>query len=769
MPLSVAGGEFSLAEKGRTEYEIVIPEKALPATKKAAEILADTLNRETGADFHIVTQIRKNGKYIFLEKAPDGTGKLSEDEYVYSSKDGNIYLYGEGIHGAFNATITFMEDHLGWRWFSAYDSPVIPRRTTLVLKDFSTTRRFLFPYRARTSSEFVFFHGCNMQLQEWNEFCMKRYGNYEYDSRIISKKFWPVFIHVGYQYLPPFKREDIRGDFLEPWLPKWDYAKDHPEFYAMDSTGSRKPFIHLCWSNRELRKTYMDIIEKQLSMTRDNSIVTVDTGDDAIRGRLCCCPECRKLEKKYDSLVGPVLDFSIELAEHLQRTHPGVIVALDVFRRDPERGDRYTLPKLQGGRLPDNCMPIVPNKEFINRPIEPEFYESLCALRKVVSKLMLWTYPQPFGLTDYIPFSNLGIQVANLKKIKDLVTYEFNETGAKRRLTFNQLSLYVILHLYKNPNADVDQLIREYTNGRYGNAAPLVRKYHAELEDACANWKYGINYDYSIHDFETTFGYLTPERMLRWQMMFDEMTTLAKDNRNVLNAVNYLRISLDYATLALWKKLNAFSPDYFNEASKFAERLNKNRELMGRNPSIDARVDKSVSDMLFRISLLGKEKSLPPQFADFPASDVVRLTPVNAWFQSGHTEIPGIVKDDSAAFGFGCTIAKPDLPFHVGIYHQSTMTRALDLALYEDDLSAGEYKLYKMGETVLTQNTLLWFSSKSWMTQAQLGHYWDSNNTTRIWTCYISLKFPKDYSGKDTDIVLCDQIILIAKRPDKKK
>lgn len=69
-----------------------------------------------------------------------------------------------------------------------------------------------------------------------------------------------------------------------------------------------------------------------------------------------------------------------------------------------------------------------------------------------------------------------------------------------------------------------------------------------------------------------------------------------------------------------------------------------------------------------------------------------------------------------------------------------------------------------MGDTIITQNSLFWFSGRSWCTSVNLGKFWDSNNTTQKWTAYVSLKFPKDYEGRDTDIVLCDQIILVKKK-----
>lgn len=776
----LSASEIVLAEKGKTRYSILIPEKPQDATRLAAQTLRKVLKAKTGAEFSVVSKPVKDGKYIVLEKAPEKklfSGKkqmsdLKEDEYVFCSQDKNIYLYGEGIHGAFNAAVDFMENHLGWRWFSVYDKPVIPKADTIKLNDFYTVRRFLFPYRMRTASEFVFFHGCNMRIQEKNDFSLRRYGRYYYNPLIKSKKFWPVMVHSCLQYIPPFKpkAQSLKGDFRESWLPKWDYEKTNPDFFAMQTNGSRKPFLHLCWSNKELRKVFLEVLEKQFAVTGEDVIITIDTGDDAITGPTCICSNCQVLREKYKSLSGPHLDFVLEVARLYKTKHPKALINTELFRRDPKKGGRYEMPDFGGKKLPDNIILGAANKEFINRPIDhpdcKDFYERLKSIRRLTKNVYLWSYPQPFSLTELIPFSNLHIQIENLKKVKDYVNIHFDETGAESRLTFNQLQLYVILHLIRNPAADPEQLIREYTDGRYGPAAELVRAYQKELEEACCNWKYGISYDYSVPDFDTTFGYLTPERMLRWQKMFDQMTELVKGDREKSRAVKYLRLSLDYSTLATWIRNRKHAPDYFKDPQAVADRFFKNRQEVRPWSSVFAAETKRVKDMLFKISLYGQEKPLPAPFDKLPSADVIRLMPNN---HRGTKAVPEIVGDKDAAFGYAATVHKPDLPFCFGIYYSDLKQNGPRLSLEEDDLPVGKYKVIKLGETIITRDTLFWFSGRSWLTSCNLGGYWDSNNTTQKWIAYASLKFPENYQGKDKDIVLCDQIILVKKNASGKK
>ena len=770
--------EIVLAEKGRTRYSILIPEKPQDATRLAARTLQEVLKTQTGAEFPVVSTPAKDGKYIVLEKAPgkklfSGTKQmadLKEDEYVFCSRDGNIYLYGEGIHGAFNAAVDFMEDQLGWRWFSAYDKPVIPKRETLKLQAFETVRRFQFPYRMRMYGNFVFFHGCNMMTEERNQFCKARYGRYMFDPLIRSKKFWPVFVHTNYLYIPPFKvsPQALKGDFRESWLPVWEYAKSHPEYFAMDAKGSRKPFIHLCWSNQELRKTYRAVLEKQIAVSGENCIIAIDNGDDAACGVLCYCPGCVKLVKKYRSLAGPSFDFALETARLYQKTHPGVLIVTPVVRRNPAKGNRYEAVDPGREPVPANLIGNVCNKEFINRPIDhPDcrnFFEILKTAWKRVGKLYLWSYPHPFQLTDFVPFSNLHIQVENLKKVQPYVAIHFDEVNESKRLSFCDLELYVILHLIKNPDADVEKMIKEFTEGRFGKAGKLVRTYQKELEDACSAWKYGINYDYGVHDFDMALGYLTPERLLRWEKMFDQMLSLVKNDQEKTRAVRYLRISLDYAVVSTWLRCKKLDPVYLKDPKFFADRMLEAAETLRPHPA-NARMRKHIKDVLFILSMSSEVKPLPAPFDKVPSSDIIRTMPINTWYTHGRKmPIPGIVKDKDAAYGFAYTVHRPDLPFQMGIHHFAIKKDGPRLMLEEDDLVLGRYHIYKLGDTHITQKSMFWFSARSWATNLEMGRYWDSNNTTQMWTAYASLKFPENYEGKETDIVLCDQIFFVKKK-----
>lgn len=759
---------FHLAQNGKTTYQIVTPKNPIPGTSLAADTLAKNLKLKTGADFDVVTEMKDGVDHIFVGIAPKSNGStttdpanLEEDEYVTLSEDGDVYLYGEGPHGAFNAVMDFLETRLAWRWFDYYDEPIIPPAKTVTLEEFSKKGGFIFPYRIKSASrDFYFFHGANMGYTEWNEKALKKYGKPLFDTRIQSKKITPVFVHSCYGYIPPDPKRQTHKVALN-WVPNKNFLKTHPEFFALRKNGTRNPYLHLCWSNKDMRGVFSLLLEEQLKRSGPNCVLVIDTGDDANRGPTCRCEACQALAKKYGTLAGPHLDYVFDVAKLFAEKHPEAIIRTEINRLDPGKEYTYKIPILPDGMsFPDNINLFLANKGYINRPIDhPDngnFYDALKRARELTPNISLWSYPHPFFQIDLMPFTSLRLQVENFKKIKDFVTTHFDETGFFM-YSFNGLETYVITKLWKNPDADVDKLIKEYTEGRYHAAAEDVRTYQADLEDACVNWKHPMNYSYSAPDFKKEFAYLTPERMLRWQKLFDGMMRKTKGDVFAQKNLGHLRISLDAATLARWHALVRFDRNYFKDAKLVHDRLESNRTRQWHPCSKTHK--NMIDEWMFIIDIGDNVKPLPAKFANLPEGDVIRVVPVN---HAKKPATPKIVKDDAAAFGYAATIDKPDLPFHFGFYQFDFKAVTLRKTIEKGDIQKpGEYTIFKLGDIAFSPDCMLWFSSKSWATHARLGGYYDLNLTTQKWTAYVSLKFPKNFTGKDEDKVLCDQIVLV--------
>lgn len=140
----IARGEVPLARDGRTRYQIVTPADATAVDDYAARELSLYLEQITGAVFPVFAPdaMHEAEPALFIgissqslrHLGPDPLDSLGDQEHVARSIGENVFLYGKGAHGNLHAVMEFLEHSLGWRWYSVFEPPVIPRNPTVVAK-----------------------------------------------------------------------------------------------------------------------------------------------------------------------------------------------------------------------------------------------------------------------------------------------------------------------------------------------------------------------------------------------------------------------------------------------------------------------------------------------------------------------------------------------------------------------------------------------------------------------------------------------------------
>ena len=105
---------------------------------------------------------------------------------------------------------------------------------------------------------------------------------------------------------------------------------------------------------------------------------------------------------------------------------------------------------------------------------------------------------------------------------------------------------------YPNKSSDI------VLDFEYGKAAPVMRKYLAELEDAAEKNKLRLAWNPTLN----AYTYLTAENMMRWYNYFLEMEKILKDDPERLNNVNRVRLNLEYVILMRYNVLLKKYPDF---------------------------------------------------------------------------------------------------------------------------------------------------------------------------------------------------------------
>ncbi len=128
-----------MAAAGKTSYQCLAAD-ATDVDRYAAETLAGYLRQITSAEFPLVASGAMNedrpalfvglGEPALRRLGGDPLALLEDQEHVSRSKGQDIFLYGRGVHASLHAVMEFLENSLGWRWYSVFEKPVVAPRTT---------------------------------------------------------------------------------------------------------------------------------------------------------------------------------------------------------------------------------------------------------------------------------------------------------------------------------------------------------------------------------------------------------------------------------------------------------------------------------------------------------------------------------------------------------------------------------------------------------------------------------------------------------------
>jgi len=776
-PCSFSGGpSLELARDGRTDYAVVKPEKLTKVDEYAVSTLTNYLFQITGAVFPVVSsgEVSPTNKCIFIGLGAqalkalgnDPLAKLKDQEHVTRSIGQNIYLYGKGIHGNLHSVMEFLGSSLAWRWYSVYEKPVISSMPSVTLSPFNRKKGFSYVSRevaTQWNSDFYYQNGMNMGSEKWGKDTNSRFVPYLRNDK---------FVHSSFSYIPP--SPDTVYSHTFKWLERTNYFETNPNFFSMSPAGKRIANRQLCFGNPDLRKELSKNILKHLAVVPGNQIITLDAADTP--DTFCYCPECKALEKKYGGSIGPIYDYLVELCGLLKEKHPGVYVKTLAYRRDQSQKPPV-LPA--GGKIPDNLIiSFAPIEDCYFAdwthpdPKIQETYADLKAWNAIThaGNLWAWLYPNPWGTGIEMPVGNLKRNINQMRLmhqagVRGIFT---DHCGYVQRSGLSEIQSYLIYKLMQDVNCDTDAILVEFTDHRFGAAAPLARKYLAELEqgrEAMTNLPPGVRFSSPNLD-DQTFPYLTAENIYRWQTYYDSMEKETAGTPDELLNVRVLRRELDFATLWKWFELKKAYPDYFKDHMSYAGRITAvNNATAQAGMKHRPMGEGTLQDFLAVIQGGGQSRALPQEFAGIDQSLIKQYQPRNYGRSGRKTAV-----DPGAAFGYAATIDNPDMPFQFGFYQWEARNppkgkQGPRLSLERKDIVPGEYRLYRLGTITVTPDSWIWFSAKSWGTHLELGNRLYEPGADNLWEAWVSLKFNgPSYGGTATnDQVLCDRIICVRK------
>ena len=457
---AVKDDTLTIAEKGVAKAVIVIAEDASEPEQHAAAELADFLQQITGAKFDIVhPPAAKRSRLLVGPKAAKSaaadfsTDGLGADGIIIRTVGNDLILAGGHPRGTLYAVYTFLEDHLGCRWWSSTES-AIPKKPTLKVGKLDV--RYVPTLEYREPYWFDAFDGdwavrnrCNGNRPRLDE---KRGGKHTYEG----------FVHTFNRLIPPDK-----------------YFKDHPEWFSEIDGKRTQKRAQLCLTNEEMRKELLKNLKANLRKNPAATIASVSQND--WHGN-CQCAKCAAIEKEEEGPAGLMLRFVNSVADDIKEEFPNVAISTLAYQYT-RKSPKYVKPR-------DNVIVRLCSIECsFSKPLaderNKEFRDDIVGWSKISNRLYIWDYTTNFR-HHIMPHPNLRVLGPNVKFFADHNVKGIFEQGAytTNGAEMAELRAWVLAKLLWDPKRDGQELIDEFIAGYYCLAGPYIKAYLKVTHDA---------------------------------------------------------------------------------------------------------------------------------------------------------------------------------------------------------------------------------------------------------------------------------------------
>jgi hypothetical protein len=534
------GPSLLLADSGASDYRIVLSASASPSERHAATELQMFLEQICGARLPIATDegppgeheiiLGDNAHLAALGIEVDFAG-LGDEGFVIRSAPAHLVIAGGRLRGTMYGVYTFLEDHLGCRWFTSSLSH-IPRMARLEVGAIDERQTPALEYRE------AFFH--DAFDPDWcarNKMNSSRAALTEEHGGKVS--YYP-FVHSFFKMFPPDQ-----------------YFESHPEWFSLvdgeRTVVGRFQRTQLCLTNEEMIQEAIKVVKGWIHEHPEATIVSVSQNDGP--GGWCECENCAALEAREGGVhSAPIIHFVNRIAEAIADEHPKI--AIDTLAYSYASTPPTTLKP-----LPNVIIRICTGGCHIH-PMGSEKCaengaDNIRAWFKLTKRIYIWDYIINFR-QYLLPFPNLGTLGPNIRFLVEHGVRGIFEQGSGDVLHSDMapLKAYLVAKLLWNPYCDEQRAISEFLAAYFGPAAKPIGAYLESLRREVESDRQERNHVIPfVSCVEPT--YLTPELLARAVQLFDEAERLAADDPERLLRVQTARLSLDYVKLSLAARLHA--------------------------------------------------------------------------------------------------------------------------------------------------------------------------------------------------------------------
>ena len=516
----------TIAQIGAAKAVIVVAESATEPERHAATELADFLRQITGAKFEIQappaagkSRLLVGPEAAKLAVEDFSTDGLGSDGIIIRTVGNDLILAGSRPRGTLYAVYTFLEEHIGCRWWSSKAS-TIPVKPTLRIGLLNI--RYVPPLEYRESFWFDAFDG------DWSV-RNKSNGNSErLDAKRGGKHTYEGFVHTFNPLIPPEK-----------------YFEGHPEWYSEIKGKRSHKRTQLCLTNEEMKKELIKNLRERL---RNNPAATIASVSQNDWHGNCQCSKCAAIEKEEGSPAGLMLRFVNAVAEDIEEDFPNVAIstlAYQYTRKPP----KITKPK------PNVIVRLCSIECSFSKPLADErnkkFRDDIVGWSKICNRLYIWDYTTNFR--HYImPHPNLRVLGPNVKFFVNHSVKGLFEQGAytSNGAEMAELRAWVLAKLLWDPTLDGQELIDEFIAGYYGPASPHIKDYLKIIHDAVE-----ASGDHLGCFSQHTAKFLSFETLSKGWEQLKAAENVVKDNPDLRFRVQVTQLPIMYTFMMRWNDM----------------------------------------------------------------------------------------------------------------------------------------------------------------------------------------------------------------------
>lgn len=502
------GHILNLAVAGNTDCVIVLPEQPTRLEQRAADELQLWLGEITGAEFTIVpdtTPAQERELNVGrTNRVPaallDG---IPREGYRLAVAGERLFLLGGEQGGALVAVLAFLEEDLGVRWYG----PAIPQGSWDELTRALNAKRWpvgevrvprqpdLRPAIVPRTAEPAFPLRHLSWQRSYNPWALRNRvnGGYVHQYGQHSYATGGLFVHTYHRLVPPK-----------------EHFEQHPEYYSLVGGKRRWEQAQICLTNpavaaiaaRTAAVTLRAIPESQ----RPNRYLVDVSAEDWLGD--CECEQCKALEAETGTYSGVALTFVNRIAELLADEFPWATVTTLAYRQSktPPTRDIAAHPQVAVRFCTDFGASF-------NWPYHSFYDDHMAELaeqrgwferwQQLSPRMHLWIYPHQYR-NHLAPMPSIRAVADNLRYFAERnaeSVYVQQSIGVDQGREIMRYWLFA--KLMWNPALDIEDLIRDFVWGYYGEAAPAVFAYEQFLLDhhlRHTDFARKRNWIYPIHD-----------------------------------------------------------------------------------------------------------------------------------------------------------------------------------------------------------------------------------------------------------------------------